>query len=59
MKIIYFWLHCILLTVCRFSVLAISRGYSLNCFAQASHCRDFSCQGAQTLDSGELSCCGT
>ena len=29
MKILYFWLCHVLLTVCRFSVLGTSRGYSL------------------------------
>ena len=29
MKILYFWLCYVLLTVCRFSVLAASGGYSL------------------------------
>ena len=29
MKILYFWLGCLLFTVCRFSVLEGSGGYSL------------------------------
>ena len=29
MKILYFWLCCVLLTVCRFSVLAASGGHFL------------------------------
>ena len=64
MKKIYLWKFFILAALHLVNCVQVfctcsQQGLLSNCFAQASHCRGFCCQGAKTLDSGELSCWGT
>ena len=46
---IYFWLRWVFVNVRGLSLVAASRGATLCCAAQASHCGGFSCCGAPAL----------
>ena len=46
---IYFWLRWVFVNVRGLSLVAASRGATLRCAAQASHCGGFSCCGAPAL----------
>ena len=57
--LIFFWtvldLHCFE----GFSLVVISRGYSLSRSLQALKCDSFFCCGAQALEHSDFSSCGT
>ena len=59
--LLFFFLGCIgcLLLCIGFSLVVASRGYSLNCHVQTSHCGGFFCGKAWALEHEGFSCCGT